>query len=1182
MKFARLLLIVVGVVVVLGAGLFGVALVPAVQRWAVLRAAGDVPGLKLEIGGIKAGFSGVALRNVRAEKQRIVVKVEHAEADFSLLAFLFGHRLELSRLEVAGLDVDASHVTRAKAEAAASGAPAATPGLLAKVQLPFDLKLDDVRIAGRAVLPGTAGQSPLQAEFTISGGKLAPGQEGLIQLNATVRDPAPAATVTTLRVQTGLRATLTAQRTFSKVNLVTLVDAEGAALSGGQGQLKVGAELFHSSAGENYEVSVDTVLRGTNENLLKVQAQLPTGSRQYSGDWQLKARTAQVAPFALGAPLPDLDVKGSGKFACDATAATASLQGSLQGQVSGLEAIDPAWRAFGTVKVDASFDGSEQGGILNLTRFQAVVGRPQPVLEARITAPIGYDRRKNQLVASGQAAETLLHVNLAGVPVDWLRPFVTLADISGGLVTGQFDVARVAGTGTAAAVHGQAQLADLTVVQDGRPLLSHAALTLRTEATLAEDVIDASLLELGVKTPEGDSLSLKGKFFTRTGANPPLAVSGSFNGSSAKLFARWLPGAPVAAQGDVDATLQGDKLQLRAGRFQVQQGGGKPLVSAAVVQPFAVDLATYAITPGNGAGTVARIEVGRLPLGLLPLAGPDATLGGFVQQGEFEVAAQGSSATLQALKPVQLAEVSLVQGRQQALTGLAVEVSPSLEYSGPENYRVRLGDLTVRNAARATLFTLKAEATETPDQGTQATANFTLELPALASQPLFADAQAVSAGRATGEIRAVLGAHRQVEARVTLNGLIAADTGHTLPVANVGFRAVSGNNRALSIQVPILLDNAGQRSDLNFALELSPLGRGHSVDGKLTGQQVELNDLLGVLGVFLASAAPDNGDKPVATGASTPDTVAAWSQFSGQLALDIKTVTYGKEWAMTGLTGDVTIEPARLALQKLSASFSETSRLAAKMEMRFTGGPLPYRLAGDYTLNDFDLGKLFKAIDPAKPPAVDGLFSISGQLSGNGETTGRAIDRLHGDFQLTSRQGIFRGLARTSSKVSAATKAVDAIAALGSIFGSDKVKQGAEKVAGASYFADQLAQNLAEIKYDLLSVKLSRDELLNMNLEEIGLVSPEMRFTGRGTITYVAGKPLLEQPLSASLGFAARGKTEELLGKARALDGTKDDLGYARTKEPITLTGTLAKPDPTAFFTRLASAKLSEYLDNGQ
>ena len=1183
MKFARLLLIIFGVLLVLGGALFGVALLPAVQRWAVLRAAHQVPGLKLEVAEVRAGFAGVMLRNVQAEQQKVVVKLERLEADFSLLGFLFGRRLDISRLTVTGLNLDASHIARAKAGAAAAGAPAAAPGLLAKVQLPFDLKLAEVRLEGRALLPGAANQPPLEAQFTVTGGKIAAGQEGLLQLTATIRDLAHDATVTTLRVQAGLRATLAAQRTFSKVSLTTLVEAEGPELSGGQSQLKIGADLYHSSAGENYEVSVDTVLRGTTENVLKLQARLPEGSHQYAGDWQLKARTGQVAPFALGNPLPDFDVKGGGKFAFDPVVASASLQGELQGQLNRLEAIEPAWRAFSTVKVDATFDVGQQGGMLNLNQFQAVVTGAQPVLEARITAPIRYDVRQHQLVASGQAAENLLHVNLAGLPVDWVRPFITALDVSGGMITGQFDVARVSGAGTAAAVHGQVQLGDLTAVLGGRPLLRHASVTLRTEAMLTANVIEAPVVEFSLKTPEGDALALSGKLSTQTGPNPPLTIAGTFTATSAKMFAHWLPGAPVTAQGEVNATLQGDKLEVQAGRLQVQQGGGKPLVNAVVLQSFKADMATHAVTPGNAVDPVARIEIARLPLGLLPVTAPDAVLGGFLQQGEFEVGVQAAHVLVKALKPVQLADVSLTQGRQLALTGLAIEALPVIDLAGPESFKVQSGDVTVRTAARATLFTLKAEATQTPDQGTQATASFTLEIPALATQPLFADAQAVSAGRATGEIRVVLGVHRQVEARVTLNGLIAADTGHTLPVANVGFRAVGQNNGALSIQVPVLLDNAGRRSDLNFALELSPLGHGHSVDGKLTGQQVELDDLLGVMSVFLAAAAPDNGDKPAVSGSRNPDTVAAWSQYSGQLALDLKSVTYGKEWVMTGLTGAVAIEPARLALDKLTASFSETSRLAAKMELRFTGGALPYRLTGDYSLNDFDVGKLFKAIDPSKPPTIEGLFTVTGKLSGNGETTQRALERVHGDFQLTSRGGVFRGLARTSNKVSMTSKAVELGASvLGSLFGGEKGARIAEKGAGISYFLDQLAPAIAEINYDLLNVKLSRDEMLNMQLEAFSLVSPELRLNGRGEVTYVSGKALLEQPLSATLNLAARGKLEQQFSKVRALSSQKDELGYTKAKEPLPIAGTLGSPNSNAFFTKLAVSKLGDLLDSGQ
>ena len=51
-----------------------------------------------------------------------------------------------------------------------------------------------------------------------------------------------------------------------------------------------------------------------------------------------------------------------------------------------------------------------------------------------------------------------------------------------------------------------------------------------------------------------------------------------------------------------------------------------------------------------------------------------------------------------------------------------------------------------------------------------------------------------------------------------------------------------------------------------------------------------------------------------------------------------------------------------------------------------------------------------------------------------------------------------------------------------------------------------------------------------------------------------------------------------MLGKLHLLDGTRDELGYAKTPTPVTIAGSLAKPDPSAFFTKVATAKLTELL----
>jgi hypothetical protein len=384
------------------------------------------------------------------------------------------------------------------------------------------------------------------------------------------------------------------------------------------------------------------------------------------------------------------------------------------------------------------------------------------------------------------------------------------------------------------------------------------------------------------------------------------------------------------------------------------------------------------------------------------------------------------------------------------------------------------------------------------------------------------------------------------------------------------------------LQAPLLLDRAGLRSDLNFSLELTPAGRGYGVDGKLTGEHVELADALAVMGVFLSSAAPRAtglAPPPAAETKVPPNAGAPWSRFNGQLALDIKSVTRGPAWEMIGLTGLVQLEPARVSVPKLAAAFGEKGRLTAKAELRFSGGEQPYQVGGDFSLTEFDAGKFFKALDPARPATVEGVFAMTGHFEGRGATIGQTGQQTRGQFELSSRQGIFRGLQRMSSKVSVTTKAVELGASvLGSIFGPDKVTKAAERVVGTAYFVDQLAQNLGELNYDQLNVRLVRDETLNMTLDDIALVTPEVRLTGKGLVTYVAGKPLLEQPLSVTLAFSGRGKIEQLLGKLHLLDGTRDELGYAKVPTPVTLGGVLARPDPSAFFTKIATAKLSELL----
>jgi len=1181
MKFVRPLLFTLGAIAVIVAVGLTIALRPSVQRWALLRAAANKPGLKVELSGVAAGFSSAVLDGVRIERRGTNVTVAHLEVEYSLWPLVFGHRLTVHRLAVKGLLVDASHRSRNGAVAATAGGPAAAPAVLAKIKLPYELVLDDCQVEGRLLLPGASGQMPLEAILQVKGGKFSPGAEGALILTATIKNPAADASVGVLHAQVGLRATQTRDRNFSRVNLTALVDATGPALSE-QNQLKIVTELVKGTAGENYSLSVDTLLHGASENLLGLHATLLAGGSDYTGQWTLKARNTQLEPFFLGLALPTFDARGEGHVVYAPATSALSLLGNLDAGASRLEVIDPAWRAIGPVKLQAQFDVTAEDAVARLRQLNVKLAGARPVLELSALQAAEVDFSQRRLRVGGVAAGEALNLRLFGLPLAWVAPFVSGIQISGGSITG--DVSITGGSDRMRLRSVQPlQVDELTLVKGGETVLAKAALTLALDAVLTDQELQARFQELALRTPVGDTFKAQVTLTMPISARPAVSVQAGYSAELPGLLSPWLPKVSIKAAGQTEFSWADGHIEMRSLTTNVTGADGVFLFKAATVRPFVFDPATRSVVGQKSPADLGQIVFGRAPLDWLPIVGPGAQLVGAAEPGEFVLGVDGEKIVLRSVKPFRLLEAGLRQDGEARLTGLEVEASPSVEIARGNIFVFRTGDISVRGATGAGLMTGKGDFSQSPADGTRGNFTFSLDVPALASQPFFAGTQAVTEGRASGEVRATIGSAKQIEARLTVNGLVAREGGQLLPVANLSFRALIQEDGKMSVQAPLLLDRAGQRSDLNFSLELTPVGPVFGLEGKLTGDHLELADALAVASVFSPGAAraahegaPAPSGPPVEVVA---DKVAAWSRLKGQLMLDLKSVTSGKDWSMSGLTGLVVIEPKVVSLKNLEAGFGENSRLGAKGAILFGATAEPYRLTGDFSVTEFDVGRLFKALDQTKAPTVEGLFTVVGTLAGDGETVDRTLRRTRGQFDLTSRHGVFRGLQRSTGKVSMTSKAVEIGASvLGSLLGSEKATKAAEKVAGQAYFVDQLAQSFGEFNYDQMSLRLVRDDSLNVTLEDVSLISPEIRLVGKGTVTYVEGKSLMDQPLNVSLSLAGRGKIEQLLGKLRLLDGTKDEVGYARTKETVTLGGTLARPDPTAFFTRIGTAKLNDLL----
>ena len=288
-----------------------------------------------------------------------------------------------------------------------------------------------------------------------------------------------------------------------------------------------------------------------------------------------------------------------------------------------------------------------------------------------------------------------------------------------------------------------------------------------------------------------------------------------------------------------------------------------------------------------------------------------------------------------------------------------------------------------------------------------------------------------------------------------------------------------------------------------------------------------VDDLLALVGSFgpLPPAGP-----ALAPASSNPpaDLTAVWAGLTGQVAIDLKSLVYGRNAEITGLTGRLAIEPARVVVDKVAGKVGPDGQLQLTAEVRFAAGaPQPYTSKLDFNLQGFEVGPLFKIIAPNRPPTIEGRFDIRSHAEGTGRTLVDLIGRTRGDLTLQSRKGVFRGLQQAT--VSRAAGIISSAARLLGTLG-EKV----ENLATRADVTAELGGMFAQLPYDQLNLRLSRDQSLNVKLSDFSLVSPNVRLQGDGQITYEAGKSLLNQTMQVRVNMGVMGQVENVLARAKS------------------------------------------------
>lgn len=651
-----------------------------------------------------------------------------------------------------------------------------------------------------------------------------------------------------------------------------------------------------------------------------------------------------------------------------------------------------------------------------------------------------------------------------------------------------------------------------------------------------------------------------------------LIASGRLNASASRLKAI-KPGLAVlgAVQLAADFDLAQRGNATRVDRLAVTITGAKPVATVQALQAFEFNLQTGELNVADPAKELLGVVFQGLPLAWVSplLAQSGIALTGDELQGEFAASARNGGFTIRPKSPLTIGHLSVTQGNGRALLrGVDVALTASADYA-PQGWQVEFSPLAVSSHGLP-LFALKLKAGQLAgkNQPVKLAGDWTAHLPALLAQPPVEGAVELTSGELQGNFAASLGEKRSVQVRLALTHLGSATLG-ALPALTAELRVDLEKDGQITFNAPLVFELAGHKSDLTFAGALTTGPGGLGLNARLTGDLLVVDDVKAfALPLFAALDAPVPPGQGMGREASARPPAPFWSGVNGQCAVALKQVLGAEQLQVSSVSGMLRLDPASFQLADGRAVFGPDSAVRLSGGLTFSpAGPTPYGFAADVALSNFDLGAVFRALDPTRPPTVEGRVDLVSHLTGTGATLEELASLTRGDLRLTGKSGIFRALsADLSDRIQRTQSRVEAIGNLLGVLTDDYVNK--------SKILTDIAKSLSEIPYDQLSLTATRDDSLNLQLRNFSLISPEVRLGGQGLIRHAPGVPVVSQALDLQLNLGARGRLGDLMKRAGLLEATSDSLGYAAFTVPLRVGGTLARPDTSAIRDALLNSAL--------
>lgn len=283
-----------------------------------------------------------------------------------------------------------------------------------------------------------------------------------------------------------------------------------------------------------------------------------------------------------------------------------------------------------------------------------------------------------------------------------------------------------------------------------------------------------------------------------------------------------------------------------------------------------------------------------------------------------------------------------------------------------------------------------------------------------------------------------------------------------------------------------------------------------------------------------------------------------WAGLEGEIRLALQQVELNPDTAARDVHGTVHIAAAGVSIDGLQGDFMDAP-FDGKTSVTYDADKRTYGLTGAFGFSALDVGKALKAMQPDRPPDLEGVFAARASVEGTAPDLPGLATAIRGELTLHGTQGVFRGLRqKTGGSLSAAAGLIGALT----------------RNKTALTIAD-IASMLEAVPYDEMTVDAKLGEGDVLQVRSVALRAPELALSGSGSLTLARGGSWidwLKAPMALELNLGGKGRLGQWLTQFGVAAPQADAAGFVSLKKPFKLGGSASAVDSSDLWATLARA----------